>query len=78
MLSHSARIYNIKLDQIEEIMNNDGSGDIMGHVISMPCRIENGVLMTFFADCTTANMNEIMNHYKLRRELNLINKVKDK
>lgn len=72
--SNNAKEYNHKLDQIQEIMNGDMSGDIIQDYIYMPCRVHEGDLKT--TACMDANLNTIMNHYKLRRELNLINKVK--
>ena len=73
--SQSPMIYNIKVDQIEQIINNDLSGDTMGEYVVMPCRLKGGgIPIDEVTACNNANLNTIMRHYKLRREIDLINK----
>lgn len=72
VVSKDARIFNAQLNKIERIMNNDGSGDIMQDYVSMPCRVAANITIDIDG-CINPDLNTIMNHYKLRRELNLIN-----
>lgn len=72
--SHSAKIFNVQLDKIENLMKNDAQGDINQPEIVMPCRLENGVSYEFAILCINSDINEILRHYNMNKELTFINK----